>query len=242
LIRAYSPILCFLAIQGIACRPSASRIETEHIALATDAGTVDANATQTFSQCDYSQSTPPLHSAVLAPDGKEIEALLSSGVSIDARNECGETALMWAFALEVSRPTMTMHPSSALIAKENRRMEQANAARMKTAIWLLDHGADPNATDTRGNSVLAHAAAFSSGGSALLEIVDRLVKSGAAVNQTNYKGDSPLIRAALRGRADVASLLIASGASAALKNKIGKTALDIANEANRPALIRVLER
>jgi ankyrin repeat protein len=239
-LRFQHPILTLLTIQSLACRPGATSPVAQPIPTVIDAGAVEAAKAQGFTQCEYSQPTPPLHSAVLAHDGKKIEALLSSGVSIDARNECGETPLMWAFALEVSWPTMSMHPSRASIAKESRRMERENAARMKTAIWLLDHGANPTAIDKRGNNVLAHAAAFGSGGPALLVIVDRLVESGASVSQTNYEGDTPLMRAVWSGRVDVASRLIARGASTAHKNIAGKSALDIAKESNRLAMIKLL--
>jgi ankyrin repeat protein len=242
MLRSHHSILPLLTIQCLACRPGATSPVAQPIPNVIDAGAVDAPEVQRFSQCEYSQPTPPLHSAVRAHDIEAIESLLASDRRIDDRNECGETPLMWAFGLEVSQPTLSMHPSRSEIAKERHRMEMENAARMKAAIWLLDHGANPTAIDKRGNNVLARAAAFGSGGPALLVIIDRLVESGASINQANYQGETPLMLAVWSGRVDVASRLIARGASTAHKNIAGKSALDIAKESNRPAMVKLLEQ
>lgn len=43
-------------------------------------------------------------------------------------------------------------------------------------------------------------------------------------------GNTPLMFAAIRGNADVAKILVEKGADKTLKNKNGKTALDLATE------------
>ncbi len=58
-----------------------------------------------------------------------------------------------------------------------------------------------------------------------LEMVDILIKSGADVNLTDREGWTPLMRASLAKDADIAALLLASGAKASAMNSIGESAI-----------------
>lgn len=202
----------------------------------------DAIGVTPFVPCEQERSLPPLHAAARSANLPELKRLISEGMQIDARSRCDQTPLIATFALAVSGPAKSLSPTKKEIADENARTERLNAARMETALWLLDHGADPNASDRNGNSVLHHAARFGSGGTALLQVLERLVSASVDVNGRNRLHSTPLMGTARFGRADVGRFLLAKGADPMIQNLKGQTALDIAREENHKAMIEVLEQ
>ncbi|WP_342227226.1 ankyrin repeat domain-containing protein [Rickettsiella endosymbiont of Rhagonycha lignosa] len=72
---------------------------------------------------------------------------------------------------------------------------------------LIEHRADPNATDNEGLTPL-HNACFYRG----IEISKLLIEKGANINVADNKGLTPLHKACSRGRTDVAKLFIENGA------------------------------
>ena len=85
----------------------------------------------------------------------------------------------------------------------------------------LDHGADVNALDQRGNTPLMLAAVYSDVGSMKL-LLDR----GAKVNVANAEGATPLIRAAYNY--DKTRLLVEHGADVNARSALGETPLILA--------------
>src|SRR5437868_1869212 len=84
---------------------------------------------------------------------------------------------------------------------------------------LLAAGADPNAVDHRGESVLHYAATF-----ATPTMVQQLLERKPDVNVRNAAGETPLITAMT---ARVMELLLAAGADVHARRNDGLTALDI---------------
>jgi len=147
---------------------------------------------------------------------------------------------MAAFTPEIGWPSKSMHPSGEEIAKENRRMDREADARMAVAMWLLETGANPLATDVYGNSALSRASGFGRGGSMLIDIIRKMIASGANVNQSGSEGRTPLMDAAWMGREDVAKLLLSAGANRLARDHEGKSAEDIARAGNRSTMVRLL--
>jgi ankyrin repeat protein len=114
----------------------------------------------------------------LSGDLDTVIACLEQGVPVDARDHLGRTALDLA----------------------------ATMGRTEVFNYLLEHGADPAATDDQGSSVLA-SAAFG----AELSVVQTLLARSVDVNGT---GDAtcPLEFAAIRNRVDIARVLLDAGA------------------------------
>jgi len=124
-----------------------------------------------------------------------VSFLLEKGAKVNAQSDGGMTALMLA-----------MNPN------------EAEAPIVVTR--LLAGGADVNIVSGGGNSALMEAAHLGN-----TEILDMLLKAGAAVNHTNQFGESALMTASMsRGKVTVVEMLLAAGANAALADVDGLTA------------------
>lgn len=92
---------------------------------------------------------------------------------------------------------------------------------LKTFNPFLQAGADLNAKDNDGTSLLHNAVS-----SGLLKIASLLIQKGADVNaKDNDDAQTPLHSAAIYGRSEMVNLLLQSGADVHVKDKEGKTAL-----------------
>jgi hypothetical protein len=108
----------------------------------------------------------------------------------------------------------------------------AAAYDVRTATTLLALSADPNAANRRGATPLHYAcdgatdnAAFDE---AQYEVVALLIASGSDPNALDKSGVAPLHRAVRTRRAAAVRALLDGGADAALANKNGSMALDLA--------------
>ena len=190
--------------------------------------------------CDDRRVAPALHAAVRQADKGLVQELLARGISANQRDSCGQTALMWAFALSVPEVTKSLSPSKAEVATVAKQLETENLRRMEIAWLLLERGGDANAIDLNGDSVLSLAAGFGGGGAMLSKVVTRLLTSGADVNLRNGRGETPLMSAAWSGRLDIARTLIEKGANVSARDLAGRTAEDLAQAAGRQEMVRFL--
>jgi hypothetical protein len=102
---------------------------------------------------------------------------------------------------------------------------------------LLEKGANVNAKDIYGWTPL-HAAASSGH----VDVVTLLIEKGADVNAKEiFYGWTPLHWAIINGYVDVARLLIEKGADPNLRNRDGKTPIDLAREKGYMDIVRLLE-
>jgi ankyrin repeat protein len=68
-----------------------------------------------------------------------------------------------------------------------------------------------------------------------------LIEHGADVNAKSAAGVTPLMISAGHNNAPMIGLLLSKGANPALKNNLGKTALDIAREARNEVAMSALQ-
>ena len=177
-----------------------------------------------------------------------IPALVKAAVDVNAKDEDGQTALM--FAAGVPHPEMV----TALVnvgADVNAKEKYGNTALMfaareksnaKTITALTKAGADVNAADKDGMTALMFAAAQ---GSPDLKMVTALVNAGADVNAREKYGNTALILAArANSNPNVMTALTKAGADVnAMDSPNGWTALMTAIRERRnpnPKVIRNL--
>lgn len=132
----------------------------------------------------------------------EMEALVSAGVNVNARGNFKTTPL-YRVMCSSGMTTKSMVPA-------------------KTT-WLIGQGADVNAANADGDSILYEAVVCGQ-----RDVIDSLIAAGAQIDHQNKHGRTPLMAAALKGHTVIAQKLIQHGASLDLKDNYGKTALDTA--------------
>lgn len=163
------------------------------------------------------------------------------------------------FDFEVNRPINALDTTPLMCALESKDFD--------TVQLLLTAGANPNAADKYGYTVLIRAcgcapvniielllssgaslelkavggisAFFYAAGLGRLDVMDTLLKWGASLDQPDTAGFTPLIEASSRGNELVVRWLLNAGANASLKVS-GKTALDYAYSEGHTAIAALL--
>ncbi len=113
----------------------------------------------------------------------------------------------------------------ALIAAEKGQLDRLRS--------LLRNGANVNAKDFKGNTLLAKAVAFPT-------CVDFLIQSGAEVNRADGQDSSPLLKAAAQGQNVSVQVLLKAEPFINARNKFGSTALIEAARHERPRCVELL--
>ncbi|XP_054844391.1 ankyrin repeat domain-containing protein 26-like [Eublepharis macularius] len=103
------------------------------------------------------------------------------------------------------------------------------------AIYLLQHGADPNVVDLHSNTAL-HFAAFNSS----ISIAEHLLEYNANIDAQNKDGNTPLTLAVAESNQEMAEFLLKKGASVNARENSGRTPLMTAASNGDDALISIL--
>jgi len=88
---------------------------------------------------------------------------------------------------------------------------------------LIDHGANPCATDTQGNTAMHNT--FES------TVIVKLIDRGLSPNTTNSAGQTAMHLWAAQGQPEPVHALLTAGTDPAFQDRAGQTALDLANAA-----------
>lgn len=104
-------------------------------------------------------------------------------------------------------------------------MVAANYGRLAIVNYLLDKGADINATSDGGETALILASRPNSSDSDL--VVQKLLAAGADPNKVSGGGNTPLMEAAYGGDAELVKILLAAGADPHAQNQYNETALSV---------------
>jgi ankyrin repeat protein len=152
----------------------------------------------------------PLHFAAVELRPETIDLLLDAGADANARSKDGSTPLQFAAAVGNS----------------------------ETVSALLKQGARVDEGDNHGYTALHLAAAESD----YLDTVKVLLANHATVNIENDEGETPLHLAVVSEDPDIVKALLSSGrgVDVDIKDKQGRTALDIANEDKCTEIARLL--
>jgi len=149
----------------------------------------------------------PLHWAVERGRKETAELLIAKGADVNAKNDVGQTPL--------DRANWRNHAETAdLLRKHGGKHGTIQGAvdggDVEAVKEFLVAGADANAEDFNGNSLLFYASTT--------KVAELLISKGASINATN-NGFTPLHWAADRGHEEVAALLIEKGLNVNAKDE-----------------------
>ena len=116
-------------------------------------------------------------------------------------------------------------------------MYAAEQGRIEVVEYLVENGADVNAKSSakgRGTALI-YAASVNR-----VVVMEYLLKHGADINATTYNKETALFWATAKGYIKAVNLLLKNNADTKLKNKDGKTALDLARDLNQKEIERIL--
>lgn len=164
----------------------------------------------------------PLLSAIYVGDADTAKALLESGVDVNARDKCGDTALMKAADCQrLEIVTMLTEKGADVNARNESGMTAlilgTRGDRDDTVRVLLGRGADVNAKNNVGVTALMSAAFY--GNAAAVKL---LLKNGAETDAASQDRQTALM---LVGDANAAKLLLKYGADVNAWRQDGRTAL-----------------
>ena len=186
------------------------------------------------------------------PVPKLLELLIEHGAGVDAKNNKDQTALMYASQLLNAEnvQTLIVHGASILETDSNGQTPLIYATKSHGvfATWsrveamitlLLDSGADINARDNYGATVLMHSANHHYNES----VVRVLLNRGATVNEIDKKGRTALWYSVQCGSPQITGLLLNAGAEVDRRDHNGSTALICAARVYYyPDVVRILLR
>lgn len=174
---------------------------------------------------------------------EKIQAALARGAEVNPRSQDGATALHWATGLgrDPDMVKALIDAGAAIDLPDNRgRTPLMTAARVGNTggvKYLLDAGADRGRKSPHGLNALHWAAEGRESNAATIRA---LVEAGAAVDSRAADGSTPLIIAALNGRAEQMAELIAMGADPDATNSWGLTALMAAASEGSPEAMKAI--
>ncbi len=163
----------------------------------------------------------PIHDAAMNGDLAGVQAELDKGVSVNAKNDYGETPL--DVAIWYNGETEI----TDLLRKQGGKHGVINGAAaggdIEAVREFLAAGTDVNTKDGWDWTPLHNAAWWGR-----REIAELLLANGAGVNAKNNVGWTPLHMAAINGHNETVGLLVAGGADVNSKNNDGETPPDLA--------------
>ena len=163
----------------------------------------------------------PIHDAAMNGNLAGGQAELDKGVSVNAKNDYGETPLDMAVWYNGETEI------AALLRKQGGKHGVINGAAaggdIEAVKEFLAAGTDVNTKDGWEWTPLHNAAWWGH-----KEIVELLLANGAGVNAKNNVGWTPLHMAAINGHNEIVGLLVAGGADVNSKNNNGETPTDLA--------------
>lgn len=178
---------------------------------------------------EESISLPPFFAAVAGRDTKLVQSLLAKGTDANQSTEYGKTALAFAVRVHENIPERQKRRLDGLEGPPDEDTEILEL--------LLAHGADPNLETPFWGPPLSIAIY-----QGLTESVRVLLANGADPNVPPGERRSHLMLAALHCYADIAELLIESGAEINYQNTFGHTARSEAERENCPEVVELIDR
>ena len=187
-----------------------------------------------------------LAAAATAGDADRVREILANGVSPDAQNDGGQSAI----ALAASRNHVDVvqicldygaDPNGAGSDPTPARAACTLAATDALRV-LISAGADPNASHDDGQSLLAGTilAEGTTRKPDYLQVAGMLLEAGADINAADHEGATPLTRAVVLGRSETVRWLLVKGADPNLGGSQGLSLVQIAKARKQHDVERLL--
>jgi ankyrin repeat protein len=197
------------------------------------------------------QGNNPLHRSCAYRNIDAIKLLIEMKADVNARDDAGNTALELAWKEEYGEEN-NMALAEPLIANGINLETKDSSGRTpfqraviygwyKAAKLLLDKGADIDARDKNGQTILNFMVMqFHSQANNNIKGITFLLAQGADPDAQDKEGMSSLHHAAMKASSEIAALLLRKGADPQLKDKNGKTPLDKARQMQNAEMINLL--
>lgn len=181
---------------------------------------------------------PKLIEAILQSDVDAAKALIAAGTGLNERDNQGNTPLVAALT-----PRARLEPAGILPeGRRTQEIEREFKAQSAIVPLLLAKGADPNAPGALGRTPLTQVSAWGHSPMWDRRTAEALLSHGARVDGADAFGNTALMLATERRKADLVRLLAEHGANPAEKNCHGESAISIARTKKFADVLRVLER
>jgi len=181
----------------------------------------------------------PLNRAAEHGHMKVLSLLLDRGADIEAKDNDGNTPLLWAINSQTEALVFLLDRGADIEAKDSLGMTAlqwvSSNGLTEHLTALLDRGADIQSKNNGGLTSLHHAACVGH-----TEIVMLLLDRGADIETKGNCGSAPLHSAASAGQTDTAILLLDRGADIKAKNNDGGTPLDTATRGGHEGVAKLL--
>ncbi|PSN40934.1 hypothetical protein C0J52_16263 [Blattella germanica] len=187
--------------------------------------------------CSNTEGGTPLLKAIEQGNEEIAITLLNHGANPNA-NKYGNTAMHYAAKKRLIKVVECLLELKCDLSFSNNQgytplMELVKEGNEEIAINLLKHGANPNAKDKYGNTLMHYAAE-----NYLLKVVECLLELKSDINFSNNRGDTPLMEVAKEGNEEIAIKLLKHGSNANAKDRHGNTPMHYAAGKN---LMKVME-
>ena len=186
----------------------------------------------------YAGSYEDFFKAIQSDDANTVKSLIQRGFDPNTPDPKGQFGLYLALrepSLKVAK-LLIETPKLKIDARnpvdESPLMMAALKGHTELVQLLIDKGADVNKT---GWAPLHYAASFGH-----LQIMQMLLDAHAYIDAESPNGSTPLMMAAQYGTASAVKLLLEGGADPLVKNQLGLTAIDFAQNVQRPESVEII--
>jgi len=175
---------------------------------------------------------PPLVAAVKEHDPSHLKALIAAGEGLEAKDQYGWTALMWAVGHCDAGTVQALLDAGAALPEDapsfSAVIEAAKGARADVLPILAAKGLDCSAKDETGTPALSFAVAHVS-----TATLKALLACKAKIDAKDAHGFTPLMRAVQLGQISAVKFLISKGAKVNVVDAQGRSALMLAAQDGR---------
>ncbi|PSN45791.1 hypothetical protein C0J52_10757 [Blattella germanica] len=192
--------------------------------------------------CSNTEGVTPLMKAATFGREEVVVKLLHLGAKADAKDKFGNSVMHYVAVRNVPGLVDLLLESECTIDRSNNEgvtplLRAVSMDNEEVAMKLLNHGASPHANDISDNTVMHYAVERN-----MPELVDLLFKCRCHIDSGNNEGVTPLMKAALMGKEDVAIKLLQHGANPHAVSKSGNSVIHYATKGNNPRLVTLLSK